>query len=262
MNFFWKTFIKGLAAMIPLVVTLWVITWLVVNAEAMLGSMIKSVLPEHLYVRGMGVVMGLVFVFCVGLLLNMVVARVMFHRFELMLNRLPLVKSVYGSVKDLMGFFMDSEKKGQQVVMVTLWPEADQLLDAAVTPSYIDGQSSGLGTLAVTEPEVDADVNPAAEPSDVQPSQVAPTGKKPKSLVPRRVPMRLLGLVTREAFDDLPKGIGDEHSVAVYLPMSYQLGGFTVIVRRAQIEPVAMSTEDALRFAITAGMNAKALVHK
>lgn len=247
MKIFWKIFLKGLAAMIPLVVTVWVIIWLVVNAEAMLGGLIKTVLPDQLYVRGMGVVVGLVFVFCVGLLLNMVVARVLFYRFESMLNRLPLVKSLYGSVKDLMGFFMDSEKKGQLVVMVTLWPEADQLLDAAVTPSY------------PSETHAQPMVQPAAQPNN-EPSDEASDGPSitPRQLVPRRVPMKLLGLVTRMTFTDLPDGIGDDQSVAVYLPMSYQLGGFTVIVKRSQIEPINMTTEDALRFAITAGMNTKA----
>lgn len=230
---FWKIFIKGLAAMIPLVVTVWVIIWLVVNAEAMLGGLIKSVLPEHLYVRGMGVVAGLVFVFCVGLLLNMVIARMLFQRFEMMLNRLPLVKSVYGSVRDLMGFFMDSEKKGQQVVMVTVWPEADQWFEVAKLTQQGFKQS---------------DEQAAEHPEEGQ------------QQAPRRVPMKLLGLVTRMEFSDLPKGIGDDQSVAVYLPMSYQLGGFTVIVKKSQVELIDMTTEDALRFAITAGMNTKTLV--
>ncbi len=65
---------------------------------------------------------------------------------------------------------------------------------------------------------------------------------------------KLLGLVTRQSFEDTPAGMGDEHSVAVYLPMSYQIGGFTLILPRDQIEPIDMSIEDGLRFALTAGV--------
>ncbi len=203
-----KTFLKGLVAIFPLLVTVFAILWLATTAEDLLGTPIRTLLPEGYYVPGMGVLAGVVVIFCVGVMLNIVIARALFHRFELLLNRLPLVKSLYGSVKDLMGYFMDSNQKGQQVVMVTL--------GGPFLPASGDGQTQH-GT-----------------------------------------PMKLLGLVTRQDFTDLPDGVGDDQCVAVYLPMSYQLGGFTVIVKRSQIEPINMSTEDALRFAITAGMNAKA----
>jgi uncharacterized membrane protein len=66
---------------------------------------------------------------------------------------------------------------------------------------------------------------------------------------------RILGLVTREDFGSLPAGIGGDDRVAVYLPMSYQVGGFTAIVPRSAIEQVEMSMEEAMRFAVTAGMS-------
>ena len=37
--------------------------------------------------------------------------------------------------------------------------------------------------------------------------------------------MRLLGFVTRRDFADLPAGVGKPGELAVYLPMSYQIGG-------------------------------------
>jgi uncharacterized membrane protein len=225
MKFFWKTFLKGLVAMIPLAVTVWLVGWLALGAEAALGGPIKALLPDGWYVPGLGVAAALVFIFVVGLLLNMVIARMLFHRFEAMLNRLPLIKSLYGSVKDLMGFFMDTEKKGQQAVIVTLWTPPPPEMSVTLAT---DGESPATqGT-----------------PTAISPPQ-APT------------PMRVLGLVTREDFSHLPDGIGDDQSVAVYVPMSYQLGGFTLIVKKSQLQPISMSTEDALRFAITAGMKAK-----
>ena len=69
--------------------------------------------------------------------------------------------------------------------------------------------------------------------------------------------LRLMGLVTREDFTDLPKGISDEQSVAVYLPMSYQLGGFTVIVSRDKIRSVDMKVDQAMQFVLTAGVSAE-----
>ena len=67
--------------------------------------------------------------------------------------------------------------------------------------------------------------------------------------------LHLIGFVTREDFRGTPFGLADADTVAVYLPMSYQIGGYTVLLPRRLIEPIDMSVEDALRFAVTAGMS-------
>jgi uncharacterized membrane protein len=67
-------------------------------------------------------------------------------------------------------------------------------------------------------------------------------------------PGRVIGFVTQEN----PRALGPEAGsdlIAVYLPMSYQIGGYTVLLPRRLVEPVDMSVEDALRFAVTAGMS-------
>ncbi len=69
--------------------------------------------------------------------------------------------------------------------------------------------------------------------------------------------MRLMGFVTRDHFSDLPDGVAAEGEVAVYLPMSYQIGGYTVFMPRSQITPIAMSREQAMRFVLTAGLRSK-----
>jgi uncharacterized membrane protein len=69
--------------------------------------------------------------------------------------------------------------------------------------------------------------------------------------------MRLMGFVTRDHFSDLPEEVASEGDVAVYLPMSYQLGGYTVFMPRSQIKPVEMSREEAMRLVLTAGLRAK-----
>ncbi len=51
---------------------------------------------------------------------------------------------------------------------------------------------------------------------------------------------------------------GGEDGVAVYLPMSYQVGGFTLFMPRSKLQPVDIPVDEALRFALTAGMSAQA----
>jgi uncharacterized membrane protein len=69
--------------------------------------------------------------------------------------------------------------------------------------------------------------------------------------------MRLIGFVTRDDFSDLPDGIAEPGEVAVYLPMSYQVGGYTVYMPRSQLSAIRMSREQAMRFVLTAGLKSK-----
>jgi uncharacterized membrane protein len=66
--------------------------------------------------------------------------------------------------------------------------------------------------------------------------------------------MRLMGFVTRSEFGDLPPGVGREGEVAVYLPMSYQIGGYMLFLPRELAVPVEMSREEAMKFILTAGL--------
>ena len=66
-----------------------------------------------------------------------------------------------------------------------------------------------------------------------------------------------LGFVTRETFDDLPLDPQAEDPIAVYLPMSYQIGGYTLYLPRSALTPVDMPFEDAMRLAVTGGVTRK-----
>jgi uncharacterized membrane protein len=189
-----RTFLRGLAVVLPALLTGYVLWWLASAAESTLGPVLRRLIPSQRYVRGLGVVVGLALIFAVGALTKLWLARKLIDAFEALVARVPLVKTIYGSVKDLMGFFSSNgSKELEQVVLVRF-------------------------------------DNP---------------------------PMRMLGFVTREDLTTTSPDL-DSEQVAVYLPMSYQIGGFTVFVPRASLTPVAMSVEAAMRFAMTAGVSGEA----
>ena len=66
--------------------------------------------------------------------------------------------------------------------------------------------------------------------------------------------LRLIGFVTQAEPAHLPAELRDNDSILVYLPMSYMIGGYAVLVPRAAIHPVDMSMEEAMRFVLTAGV--------
>jgi len=189
-----KIMFQGLVAMLPAILTIYILFWLVRTAETMLGGLFKALLPEGWYVPGMGLAGGLAITFLVGLALNALHVRELLGLSEKLMNRIPLVKILYGPLKDFVGFFA---------------AKRDSRFDQVVTIDLVVG------------------------------------GR----------PVRMLGLVTRSDFSDLPPGIGDDGEIAVYLPMSYQIGGFTVIVPRSAVKRVEISTHRAMGFILTGGMS-------
>jgi len=65
--------------------------------------------------------------------------------------------------------------------------------------------------------------------------------------------LRLLGFVTQEVAE-LPGIDAGQALVAVYLPMSYQIGGYTVYVPRDHLEPTTLTVETAMRIVLTGGL--------
>lgn len=66
--------------------------------------------------------------------------------------------------------------------------------------------------------------------------------------------IKAIGFVTQALPEKLPEGFNDDDSVLVYLPLSYMIGGYAVLVPRSALTPLDMSMEEAMRFALTAGV--------
>lgn len=59
----------------------------------------------------------------------------------------------------------------------------------------------------------------------------------------------LVGILTQ---DQLPDGVGKEDEVAVFVSMSYQIGGFTFIVPKDSVEPIDLSAKDGIALTMSA----------
>ena len=66
--------------------------------------------------------------------------------------------------------------------------------------------------------------------------------------------IQVIGFVTQANPESLPEDLRAADSVLVYLPLSYMIGGYAVLVPRSAIRPVGMSMEEAMRFTLTAGV--------
>jgi len=68
--------------------------------------------------------------------------------------------------------------------------------------------------------------------------------------------IELLGLVMRETFDDLPQVKMTDGSIAVFVPLSYGFGGYTVLVSPEAVRDAGLPAERALQLAITGWVKA------
>ena len=186
-----RTFLSGLAVVLPIVITIAVLAWLVTTAEALLGAVMRAILPGDAYPRGLGLLAAIGLIFAIGVLMEAVYFRRLMGWIEDLLNRIPLVKTVYSAVRDLMSLFSKAGTRKFSKVVLVKFP----------------------GTEA-----------------------------------------KLIGFVTIEDFSGLPVAPG-AGQVAVYLPMSYTIGGYTVFLPRECLTPLDMGLEDAMRFVVTAGMS-------
>jgi uncharacterized membrane protein len=66
--------------------------------------------------------------------------------------------------------------------------------------------------------------------------------------------MQVIGFVTQAIPERLPEGFREEDSILVYLPLSYMIGGYAVLVPRSAVRPLDMNMEEAMRFTLTAGV--------
>lgn len=191
LKFLSKTLLTGFIALFPMVLTIYLLYWLGVSSEQIMGEAFRYILPEDAYFPGLGMFAGVVIVFIVGLMMNAYLVRKLFGLGEELLYRLPLIKSVYRAFRDFFDFFSPSKEGLGQVVAVTF---------------------KG---------------------------------------------MELVGFVTQEDPERLPPSFRDRGCVLVYLPMSYMVGGYTILVPRDEIRPLQMTRDEAMRFVLTAGITGK-----
>ena len=66
----------------------------------------------------------------------------------------------------------------------------------------------------------------------------------------------MAGFFTREVVKEIPADSTQDKLVAVYLPLSYQIGGYTLIYEhRSHVQTIDMPVKDAMQMALTAGLS-------
>ena len=114
-------FFQGLLVVVPIAVTIFVIYKIITWIDNLLPFQIPVKLPGigEVSIPGLGILTIVVAVTAFGYLAKFFVANPFFVLLERMLERTPLLKIIYTSVKDLIEAFVGEKKRFNQPVLVT-----------------------------------------------------------------------------------------------------------------------------------------------
>ena len=186
--------VRGLVVVLPIGFTIWLLWWLGSSTEALLRNLILLVIPPEHYLPGMGIVAALALLLAAGTFFNALIVQSALASWERFLDRIPVVKTIYGATRDFV--------------------------------------------------------------------KLLPTGGKRRDLrhvvLARFGEAQVIGFVTQDDASELGIVEAKEGLVAVYFPMSYQIGGYTALLPRSRVVPLDLPVEAAMRMVLTGGISGAA----
>ena len=136
-----KYFVTGLLVWVPLGITLWVLHLLVSTMDQTLLLLPEEFQTERwlgIHVPGMGVVMTVVVVLITGLVVTNFLGQRLLLFWESVLNRIPVVKSIYNSVKQVSDTLFTSGGHAFRKALLVQYPR-----EGSWTIAFLTGEPGG-----------------------------------------------------------------------------------------------------------------------
>ena len=131
-----KYFITGLLVLVPLAITLWVLNLVIGTMDQSLLIVPERWQPRTLFgfdIPGLGTILTILIVFVTGLLTNNLVGSYVLRVWESLLKRIPVVSSLYGSVKQVSDTLFSSSGNAFRKAVLIPYPHADSYTIAFLT---------------------------------------------------------------------------------------------------------------------------------
>ena len=136
-----KYFITGLLIWVPLAITAWVLAMIVRTMDQSLLLLPSAIRPENLlgvYIPGIGAIMTILVVFLTGLVTANIIGQRLVRFWEGVLSRIPVVKSVYYSVKQVSDTLFSSTGEAFRKALLVQYPR-----QGCWTIAFLTGQPGG-----------------------------------------------------------------------------------------------------------------------
>ena len=117
---FRKSLFSGLLLIVPLVITVLVIKSIFTFLDSLLLPYMLPYLGQWIRIPGVGILITFATIYFIGLMVSNFIGKKFVQKGELFLLKIPIAKSIYGSVKQIIETFTfkEEEQKGKKVVMV------------------------------------------------------------------------------------------------------------------------------------------------
>ncbi|EKE84732.1 hypothetical protein A10D4_03940 [Idiomarina xiamenensis 10-D-4] len=185
--------LKGLAILLPIVITIALVRWLLVTVETGLSPIWVALVGEQYYFPGLAFLSFLLIAVVIGFSSRWLWINSLWQMPGKFMNKMPLLRSLYGTINDVFDMMSGKNFADESVVLVSL----------------------------------------------------------PNSQ------LQLIGIVTKtpgQDDDKLSRNLNDDQ-VAVFLPMSYNVGGYMVMVPRDCITSLDMTPAEALQLTLSGGLS-------
>ncbi|RTE85950.1 MULTISPECIES: DUF502 domain-containing protein [Gammaproteobacteria] len=192
MKSFVSHILRGLAIVLPAILTLVVVVWFLTSLESWISSFLKPILGEKWYVPGLGIVSFVLICFVVGLSAEYKGIGWFWQLPGKLLLKIPGASQIYGMIQEVFEVMSGKNFADESVVLVKL-PQSE---------------------------------------------------------------VELIGIVTKKGGikNDRMSSLMSEEHIAVFLPMAYNVGGYTVIVPKSCTTNVDMKPAEALQLVLTGGL--------
>eukprot|EP01133_Synstelium_polycarpum_P013591 gene13591-15997_t len=131
-----KYFITGLLILVPLAITVWVLNLVIGTLDQSLLLVPERFRPNSLFgfdIPGLGTILTIVIVFLTGLLTNNLVGNYVVKLWEKLLQRIPIVNSLYSSVKQVSDTLFSSSGNAFRKAVLVPYPHQNSWTIAFLT---------------------------------------------------------------------------------------------------------------------------------
>ena len=141
---FWNRFLRklrdiviaGLVVTVPIGLTIWIFAWLFTQIDQLLRPFVKDIFGHQIIGVGFGVVVVLVLV--VGSIATNVIGKRIVSWGESMLAKIPISRTVYEGIRQIIQSFSDNEKTGFLHVVMGEYPRKGIHTIGFITNEHID----------------------------------------------------------------------------------------------------------------------------
>jgi uncharacterized membrane protein len=136
-----KWLFAGLLVLAPLIITLWVLDWVITTLDKTLKILPISWQPDQflgLHIPGLGVIFAFVVLLSIGALASNIIGNRLVNWWHALLHRIPVVRSIYSGVKQVSDTLFSEKGNAFRKALLIQWPR-----EGVWTIAFLTGSPSG-----------------------------------------------------------------------------------------------------------------------